>query len=446
MNLLRPLLPLALLLWAGPTAGLRAQTPTTATPLSLSAAVDYAYANSNLIRNARVDILDAEQNVREQLSTGLPQINATLDFQHFLKVPQLPLPEAFGMGDPNAPETIAFQLKNNFTSGVAISSAIFNGSYLVGVRAARESSKYFNLQLEESKRNLRNQVTQAYFPVLLLSTNVGILDRNIGNLERLLAETEAQYEAGFVEQLDVDRLRLSLANLTSQRQNLDQQRENALRALRFALNYPADEALEVSDDLERLEVEVERAALEGEVPYQERSEVRLLDQTLRLQDLNEELQRAAYLPQLSGVLSGQYQYQGDNLSDGFWAPTVVVGLSANIPIYDFGGRSARVERARLAKEKVVNQRDEIVRAIALEVTNARASFATAKSILDRRRANRELAERIFATTQIKYREGVGSSLEVVQAEQQLYEAQANYLTALYDTLLARETLFIALGR
>ena len=431
------------------TGGLFAQQ--SETPIfTLTDAVDFAFENANSIRNARVDILDAEQNIREQLSSGLPQFSAAIDYTRYLKVPVLPLPDGFAPPnpDPNAPvpEGIAFQRKNSFTSGLNFNAMIFDGSFFVGLRAARASRDYFNLQLEDAQRQVRNQVTQSYFPVLLTGTNLDIVERNIQNLEDLLRETEAQYEAGFVEQLDVDRLVLSLNNLRANRNDLEQQRENALRALKFALNYPDDKPLEVSDDLEALELEVEEAALTSDVPYQQRSEVRLLDQTLALQDLNVDLQRAAYLPRLSAVASAQYQYQGDNFTDGFWAPTALVGLSASIPIYDFGGRASRLERARLEKEKVVNQRDDLIRSINLEVLNARGTFNSARNRLETTRQNQELAQRIYDTTQIKYREGVGSSIEVVQAEQQLYEAQANYLNALYDTLVAKEDLYIALGR
>lgn len=442
------LLLLAFLLIGGP---LFAQPE--AEVFSLKEAVVYAFANSNTIRNARVDILDAEQNVKERLSTGLPQIDGTLDFQHFLEVPVLPLPEAFGMGDPNSPESIAFQLKNNFTAGIAARGMLFDGSFFVGLRAARASADYFNLQLESSERTVRQQVTQAYFPTLLLKTNVGILDNNISNLQKLYEETAAQYEAGFVEQLDVDRLVLSLNNLRSQRDQIEQQAENALRALKFTLNYPLDQALRVEDDLDKLETEIDAALLTMDIPYTDRPELRLLDKTIYLQGLNEELQRAAYLPSVYATASGQYQYQGDFLfnapdeaQEGFWAPTVLLGLSANIPIYDFGGRAARVERAKLATQKVVNQRNDAQRRIELEVVNARATFTANSDRLRVTKDNLALAQRIYDTTQVKYREGVGSSVEVVQAEQSLYESQANYLNALYETLVAKEDLFLALGR
>ncbi|MEM9929548.1 MAG: TolC family protein [Bacteroidota bacterium] len=413
---------------------------------SLDQAVEYAMSNNNAIRNAKVDILDAEQNVKERLSTGLPQINGTLDFNHFLKVPVLPLPEAFAMGDPNAPTSIAFQLKNSFTAGIAARSMVFAGSFFGGLRAARASGDYFNLQLENTQRTVRTQVVRSYFPVLLLKTNIVILENNINNLEKLLAETKAQYDAGFVEQLDVDRLVLSLNNLKSQQEQITSQAENALRALKFTLNYPLDEPLRVDDDLDKLQTEIDAATLTADIPYLARPEIRLLDKTIELQKLNEELQKSAYLPTVYGSISGQYQFQGDSFSDGFWAPTIVLGLSANIPIYDFGGRSARVERAKLATQKVINQRNDAQRSVQLEVLNARATFTANNDRLTVTKENLALAQRIYDATQIKYREGVGSSIEVVQAEQALYESQANYLNALYETLVAKEDLSLALGR
>lgn len=426
------------------TAGLYAQSEAPEV-FSLADAVKYAMANNNTIKNAQVDILDAEQNIKEQFSRGLPQINGSLDFQHFLKVPVLPLPEAFAMGDPNAPTSIAFQLKNNFTAGISARGMLFDGSFFVGLRAAKASGEYYNLQLENSKRTVRSQVTQTYFPTLLLKTNVAILDNNISNLEKLKDEVAAQFEAGFVEQLDVDRLVLSLNNLRSQRDQVAQQGENALRALKFALGYPLEDLLRVEDDLVKLETEIDAALLTSDIPYLQRPEIRLLDKTIALQGLNEELQKAAYLPTVYATVSGQYQFQGNSFSDGFWAPTVVVGLSANIPIYDFGGRAARVERAKLATQKVINQRNDVERSIQLEVINARATFTANADRLKVTKDNLDLAQRIYDTTQIKYREGVGSSVEVVQAEQALYESQANYLNALYETLVAKENLFLALG-
>ncbi|MGB3547827.1 MAG: TolC family protein, partial [Saprospiraceae bacterium] len=86
-----------------------------------------------------------------------------------------------------------------------------------------------------------------------------------------------------------------------------------------------------------------------------------------------------------------------------------------------------------------------VRGIELEAANARTQYENATQRLASRQKNLDLARRIYETTRIKYREGVGSSLEVTQAEQSLYTAQADFRQALYDRIVARESVFKALG-
>ena len=114
--------------------------------------------------------------------------------------------------------------------------------------------------------------------------------------------------------------------------------------------------------------------------------------------MNEELFKAAYLPTVYATVSGQYQFQGNSFSDGFWAPTIVLGLSASIPIYDFGGRKARVERASLATQKVINQRNDVQRSVQLEVLNARATFTATNNRLAVTKDNLDLAQRIYDVT------------------------------------------------
>lgn len=426
-------------------ASLSAQEPA-GNQLSLEGAIDYALSNSNAMANARLGVQDADLLIKERLSTGLPNINAGLNYQHYLQVPVQAIPPEFLPPGQEGPTEVSFLLKNNFTADIGLQTMVFDGSFFVGLRAAREARSYAQLQLDTEARKVKNQVVAAYLPVLLISENLQVLDRNIENLRSLFNETSALYEAGFVELLDVDRLRLSLDNLQTERDNLERQQENVIRGLKLALNYPMDQELSVQDDLDQLSVGVEDADLRGSIPFGQRPELLLLDRGLALQDLNTELQRSAYLPSVYANAGYQYQYQGNTLSDGFWAPTGVVGLNVNIPIYDFGGRKARVQRAQIERDNLFNQRKDLQNLITLEVTNARNSYQAAEQTLAARTRSLDLAQRIYETTQVKYREGVGSSLEVVQAEQALYEAQANELNAVYELLVAKEDLYQALGK
>ena len=152
------------------------------------------------------------------------------------------------------------------------------------------------------------------------------------------------------------------------------------------------------------------------------------------------------MPSLRAFGNVQQQYQGENLKDGFWAPSSYVGLSLNVPIFDGLNKKAKVQRAELDLELARNQQKDLGRAIQLEVKNARTNYFNASKRLESQKKNLALAEHIYETTQVKYREGVGSSLETTQAEQSLYATQSNYIQALYDLLLAKARLDMAMGR
>lgn len=438
------------------------------TVVSLDEAVKYALGNSNTIKNARLSIADADAQIIERRAFGLPQLNGSVNYQHYLKVPVQPLPEnfqVFGLvfadlmpflsestqqilmnqnsGDDSG--GVAFVLKNNLTASLNLETMIFDGSYFVGLKAAKAARSYAAQDLLTKERTVRNQVIDAYYPVLLVDENLELLQKNISNLEQLKFETTELYKAGFAEQLDIDRLELSLINLQTERDNLNRQRELAVANLKYAMNYPQDAELQVSGDLEDMLTEAPEGTLTDNINFERRPEVGLIDQALQLNELNVQVNKIAYLPSLRGFATYQNSYYGNDLTNGFWAPAALVGLTLNVPIFDGFDKKAKIQRAKLDLEEVINQRADLIQGITLEVQNARISYLNARERLANQQKNLELAERIYNTTQIKYREGIGSSLEVSQAEQSLYTTQSNYMQAWYDLVVARAALQKALN-
>ncbi|GJM34420.1 MAG: transporter [Saprospiraceae bacterium] len=418
--------------------------------MSIQEAVNYAMDHSFTLKNAQIEIADAKEQIIERRAFGLPQLSASGNFQRYVEVPKQPLPQAFldffeAMNIPVERET-SFFLKNNFTASADLDAMIFDGSFFVGLQAAKKYREYVAQEYVTKQREVKNQVKEAYLPVLLVQENIRLLEKNISNLEKLFFETSEMYKAGFSEQLDVDRLQLSLANLKVERDNLMRQREVAISNLKFAMNFPIEEALDVADDLETLLSPVSDQALNSEANLNLRPEIALLNMGIGLNEINIKLNKSAYLPTLRAYGAYQYQYQGNNSSDGFWAPAAYVGLKLNVPIFDGLNKKAKIQRARLDLEKTINQKAELERGIDLEVQNARITYLGARERLASQQENLALAERIYETTQIKYREGVGSSLEVNQAEQSLYTSQSNYMQSLYDLISAQIGLDKALGQ
>lgn len=432
-----------------------AQLPSSFT---LDQAINFALNENSVIKNAQINIADADQQIVERRAFGMPQLNGDITFQRYLNLPPLPpsfdgfaaifelLPDSLGGGmEPSSDGEASIFFRNTFTMGLNLDAMIFDGSFFTGLRAARAYRKFVAQELLSNQRTVRNRVIDAYLPVLLLQENIKLLNKNIENLDKLLFETKALYKEGFAEQLDVDRLELSLTNLKVEQENLLRQQQVATNALKFAMGYPVAEKIELTEDLEQMDIIASDDVLLSDINYENRPEYALTNVGLELNELNIKYNRAGYLPSLRAFGAYQYAYQGNNSNDGFWAPTSFIGARLNVPIFDGLQRKAMVQRAKLEQEQAQIQQDELKNAITLEVVNARTNFINAKERLAAQQRNLDLAQRIYDTTQIKYREGVGSSLEVTQAEQSLYTTQSNYMQALFDLVTARAAIAKALG-
>ncbi len=308
---------------------------------TLQEAINYALTNNADIKISQNNIKDADQQIIERRASGLPQLNGTVGYNHFAVLPITVLPEQFaldpstGKPNPNFDRNVKFGVKNNLTGTLALSTLLFDGSYLVGLQAARDYKVYVNKELSAKQYDVKNQVIMAYMPVLLINLGVETLDKNIANLQKLSNDTREIFKQGFAEQLDIDRLDLSLSNLTSERDNLLRQKQSAVNYLKFIMNYPVSKNLEINDNLASFDTKASETAISGKIAYETRPEYDVIKKALDLNELNVKLNKAGYLPTLSAFANYQYIIQGDKLFSGASSsPTFILGGQLSIPIFD----------------------------------------------------------------------------------------------------------------
>ena len=450
-----------------------------AVKMSLDDAIKYAMANASSLKNARANINDATLRVKESKAGGLPKVDADVSLQRFIQQPSVPA-SALGFGTPSAQQLyaadysenrlraietkngltappytppsagedtkIAFQQKNNFTGGITVSQLLFSGSYTVALRAARYYKDLVNVQLTKEEEMLRNKVIDAYLPALSIDDAVKTFDKNLVNLEKLKSEVAATYKAGFVEQLDIDRLDFSINNLKAQRDNLVRQRDLPISALKLVINYPMDKPLELSDDINSLLKPISEQEINAAIDFQKRSEIRELDATLKLTELNVELQKASGLPTVAAFFNYQYAVQGNTFSTLFGVPSALLGVTAKYNIWDNHERKIKMERAMIDVEKLRTAKTDVEKAIIFQGTIAKIAINSAQKNIDAQQKNLNLAQKIYDVTKKKYQEGVGSSLELISAERDIYAAQQTIRQAQFDLLKAQMDLLKALGR
>lgn len=458
------------------------QNANSALVLSLPEAQNIALDNNYTLKNQRLDVAIAKSQVGQTKAQGLPQIFGSFDYQHtFLNAfskrtssdmgENTELPALQGnylyltedqQGDVQAisMESIglffnnigdAFASKHQSSAGVSINQKVFDGVYLLGLQAAEVYVDLARAQTAATKRDVLKAVEKAYYSALITEENISIIEKNIKNLERLLFETRETYKAGFVEQLDVDRLELSLSTLKNNKNNLEKLKELNYDVLKSTLRIPLNTKLELSQKVDYFA----KKALSDEVLEQVNNpeqwpEFYVMDVQKKVNTLEIERYKKGRLPKVDAFINGSYGYQGNEFifSNGFenWYPNLVAGLSVSVPIFDGNLKDNQIKQKQLELEKLQLRREELQSNINIEVQNSLTSYLTSKSDVLNQMKNIELAEKIYNTTQIKYREGVGSSVEMNQAEQELYQAQQGYINALYDLLIAKVNLEKALGK
>jgi len=413
---------------------------------SLEEAIDYAEKNNPNIKVSETDLAIGEEVIRETRATGLPQVNSSLNYQYFLQIPISIIPD---FTDPSKDIELAFGTRNNLAAGVEASQLLFSGSYLVAIKAAKTFSELNEGNLEQAKISIRQQVTQAYYQVLVAREQTNLLKNNKSNLEKVLFETSQLFANGFVEKIDVDRLQLSLSNLDVQIQSANRSINLSKSFLKFQMGMPQKDSLKLEDDLNTVFEEINPFTYGGKFSPENRIEYRNLGIQKELAKLDKESVEWQRYPTVSLFGSYQQVFQDDNfgriLNVDSWFPTFVVGLNVSLPIFTGFRTDAQIKQKSLQSLQITTAQDLLEKSFEFEITQAKLTYKNALNQKINQEKNIELAQRIYDVSLIKYNEGLGSSLEVNTAESELFQTQSLYIQALYDIIVAKVNLDKALG-
>lgn len=419
--------------------------------LSLEEARHHAVEHSYAMRRARNDLNIAEKQIWETAAAGLPQINASVGYNYYLDIPTSLVPAEFFGGEPGEFREIQFGTEQNITATASVEQLIFDGQYIVGLRASHIFRDLAGQTLERSGLEIKNVVTETYFLVLLARKNIDIVSQNLRNLEIQLEETRELLKEGFTDPINVDQLQLTVSNLENRISSLKRQEDVTTSLLKLQLGLDMEEQIRLTDMLEDLHRELlnDISFLTDFTPGKHIA-YRMMQSQEEMNRMIMRREQSAYLPSLSASFTRQEMAMRNefNFFDGdqSWFPNTYFAVNLNIPIFSGGMRSSRVAQARIELEKARIDREETLQSLNLQMQKATADFDTAREQYKKEQDNLDLARRIFDRTSIMFREGMASSLELTQANDQLMSTQANYYHALFEVLNARNNIEKAMGR
>jgi len=409
---------------------------------SLKQAVDYAITHQVQVKNSQIDLQNASAKINEIKAMGLPQVNGSFSLTNNLILQRMFIPAK--IFNPAAAEgdliAAKFGVENSGFANVGLSQLVFDGTYLLGLKA---SSVYKDLSvksLTQSKQQVAENVTKAYYGILVNEKRIGLLRLNVARLDTLLKETRALNQQGFVEKIDVQRLDVQANNLRTELENIHRLQELSITLLKFQMGYPMEEPIVISETLEKVELTTFNKNAVGEFSYANRIEYSILQTQESLAELDLKSIKSGYLPRL--MLNANYGYNAganafSDLMSKQWFDNSAITMSLQIPIFDGYSKKYKAVQSANNLQKVRQSYGLLKSSIDMQRSQASITLKNALESMKEQKANLDLANEISRVTRVKYQQGVGSNLEVLNAESSIKESQANYFTALYNALIAK---------
>ena len=416
--------------------------------VTLKQAIEYALQNKAEALNAKLDVRNGDYQIMEAKAGALPKINgvANLTYNPILQTTALDA-GAFS-GGPSNIQLITLGRKWNAGAGVQLSQALFNQQVFIGLKAAKSTKEFYQLNAQLTEEQIIERVSNAYFQVFTIQQKKETLESSYSSTEKARNIIKSLYDNGLAKKVDLDRTNVNLTNINTvlkQQQNAINQAENALK---FYMGMPIENKIE----LVKADMEITPHLLDETVGTDSRSEIKILNKQRELLQYNKKAVEAAYYPTVN--LNANYSWQGLGdkfpLTNGekngvYWADYSAITLGVNIPIFNGFATKARVEMAQIELDKLDVSIKDTKLGLDLSYQNAKSQIENSLLALENQKANVSLAETVTSNTKHNYQYGLANLTELLEAENALVEAKNNYSNAILEYKIAEIQYYKAKG-
>lgn len=399
--------------------------------LSLDSAISYALNHNKTLVNSKFAVDKSAQKIKETLSQGLPQVNASMDYSNFLGA------TASLQLNPSAPPAvIEFNPTSNFKASA--SQLIFNGSYFVGVQLSKLGKSIAEQSYQKDELNVKEQVIQAYYMVLASERILSIIYENKANAQLIQEKTQNLANAGMIEQTDAKKLSVMVASVENALKSTQRQVEFGYNLLRLQLGIDSEQEIKLSSTFDDVAKKYIKPALTDEsFDIQNNQDFKLVSMQGEIAKKSIELKKASYLPSMAAF----YSYT-EKLKKPIFdiSPKHVLGLTLNIPIFSGGLRSSQLNQARIDYDLSKNTQDLLTEQLTLQERQLRYNYNNLLEQYQSQQTNVEIAKEVLDNMKLKYQQGIISILELTSANNDYLNAESNYTSITLQLLNAEASL------
>jgi len=404
---------------------LSAQDSPAALTLTVDQAVDYALDKNRNIASARYELLASEKGVWEAIAAGLPSLDGSISMTNNLIIPVMVF------------NGMSFKVGTDYeySNGISASTSVFNAPYLVGIQTAKLARSITQKGLTQTEEDTRESVKTTYYIILVSHQTLDVLKKNITNLEEILTSTKAMYSVGMAEATDVDQMQSSVTTLKNTRASMERSIEVNYNMLRFLLGVDRETEIILSEALDDILAKVRiESVLDDSFSLEENINYQLVEDQVRLSELSLKGVKASVLPSLGAAYAYSRAGRGDEIGALSFANGSYVALQLRVPIFASGLRHTSIQKAKINLDKANNTKMMVSDQLLIQEKQLRYNLVSANEQYVSQKENIEIAERVLKSYENKYNQGMASSLDLTQANNNYLTAQNNYISALMNLL------------
>jgi len=407
--------------------------------LSLEKALEIAQSESPTIKVADKEIEKKQYAKKGIIAALLPNISASGGYTYTIKK------QVFAMMG----QSIKVGQSNNWNAGLSLALPVFAPTLTKSIELSAKDVELAVESARSSRQDLINQVTKAYYQLLLAQDSYDVLKKGYTHSENNYEVVNNKFKQGVVSEYDKIRAEVQVRNLKPGMVSAENAVNLTKLQLKVLIGLDTNQNIDIEGNLSDYENSMFAEALNVDTTLLDNN-TQLKQMKLQGEMLDKQLQvnKSAYLP--SVALSSQFSYISMNEDFKFgeykWNPYSTIGLSLTIPIYDGNGRSYKVKQTKLQMEQLNLNTLNIKRNLDVQMKNYMDNMKKSIEQVGSNKESVKQAEKGCAIAKKRYEVGKGTILELNDSELALTQSKLAYNQSIFDYLSAKADLEKVLGK
>ena len=401
---------------------------------SLQQCIDTAQVYNKKLQVNRNDIAIGEQREKEAKANLLPKVTANADYKYFTNLPYQLLP--LNALNPAAPEgefrAAQFGVPHNINLSLQLSMPLYNPQLYGAIQTTKIASEWIELQYQKLEEQIFFDISNLYYNAQILHHQLAFIDSNLMNAERLFKNMQLLNEQLLVKGTDVSKVKLQVAQLTSQKEGIKSKYEQVLNVLKFTIGLSLETNLQIQTNI----------LYENSFEYSSLSTLDFRMAIIKNRWLGLELNtlnKSRYLPSLNlfanyGTTGFGYNGKPNSFLDFY--PIGLAGIQLSYPLFSGTVTQRKINQKTLELKNNELQMGLINEQNDLQVENAKRQRKTAQNTVETLTEQIQLAQIIYEQTIVQQKLGTATITDILLADNSLREAQQTYLSAVIDYLKA----------